>query len=53
MGHCVHLQRTPHLILIDRGFYRAQLKPLLCRWMLLLLRKLRLRDLSDRLPPED
>ena len=42
-----HLQRTPHLILISTAFYRTHLKPLLCRWMLLLLRKLRLRELTD------
>ena len=42
-----HLQRTPHLILISTAFYRSHLKPLLCRWMLLLLRKLRLHDLKD------
>ena len=42
-----HVQRTPHLILISNAFYRDALKPLLCRWMLLLLRRLRLRDLKD------
>ena len=42
-----HLQRTPHLILISTVFYRAQLKPLLCRWMLIYLRKARLRELRD------
>ena len=42
-----HLQRTPHLILISTAFYRSDLKPLLCRWMLLLLRKMKMRDLRD------
>ena len=41
------LQRTPHLILLSRPFYTGQLKPLLCRWMLLWVRKSRLRELKD------
>ena len=41
------LQRTPHLILLSRPFYMAQLKPLLCRWMLLWVRRSRLRELKD------
>ena len=41
------LQRTPHLILLSRPFYVGQLKPLLCRWMLLWVRKSRLRELKD------
>ena len=42
-----HLQRTPHLILISTVFYKNELKQLLCRWMLLLLRKFKLRELRD------
>ena len=43
------LQRTPHFILLTRTFYHSQLKPLLCRWMLLWLRKARLRHIKDEL----
>ena len=40
------LQRVPHLVLLDRRFYREVLRPLLARWMLLLLLQLGLRALD-------
>ena len=40
------LQRVPHLVLLDRRFYRAVLRPLLSQWLLLLLIQLGLRVLD-------
>jgi hypothetical protein len=37
---------VPHLVLLDRRFYREILRPLLARWVLLLLLQLGLRALS-------
>lgn len=42
------LQHTPHIVLLDRDFYSAQLKPLLVRWQLLYLRSKRLPNIDDR-----
>ena len=36
------MQRTPHMVLLNRGFYSTELKPLMCRWQLLYLRNKRL-----------
>lgn len=41
------LQLVPHLVLLDRRFYREQLRPLLSQWMMLMLLHLRLRVLSQ------
>ena len=41
------LQLVPHLVLLDRRFYREQLRPLLAQWMMLMLLHLRLRVLSQ------
>lgn len=40
------LQRVPHLVLLDRRFYRTTLRPLLGQWLLLLLLQLGLRALD-------
>ena len=40
------LQRVPHLVLLDRRFYRRVLRPLLAEWLLLLLFQLGLRALD-------
>ena len=40
------LQLVPHLVLLDRKFYREKLRPILSNWMLLLLFHLRLRVLT-------
>ena len=40
------LQLVPHLVLLDRRFYREKLRPLLAQWMMLLLLHLRLRVLT-------
>ena len=40
------LQRVPHLVLLDRRFYRTALRPLLTQWLLLLLLQLGLRALD-------
>lgn len=41
------MQLVPHLVLLDRRFYKRELMPLLACWMLLLLRRLRMRVLDD------
>jgi hypothetical protein len=43
-----HLQHTPHLVLLNRGFYHKELKPLMARWQLLYLRNKRLPTVDDR-----
>jgi hypothetical protein len=43
-----HLQHTPHLVLLNRGFYHKELKPLIARWQLLYLRSKRLPTVEDR-----
>ena len=40
------LQRVPHLVLLDRRFYRHAIRPLLAQWLLLLLLQLGLRALD-------
>ena len=40
------LQRVPHLVLLDRRFYREVLRPLLAEWMTVLLQQLGLRVLT-------
>ena len=40
------LQRVPHLVLLDRRFYRNAIRPLLAQWLLLLLLQLGLRALD-------
>jgi hypothetical protein len=41
------LQRIPHLVLLNRGFYSTQLKPLLAEWLLVWLAAQRLPGLRD------
>jgi hypothetical protein len=40
------LQRVPHLVLLDRRFYRDAIRPLLAEWLLLLLLQLGLNALD-------
>ena len=40
------LQRVPHLVLLDRGFYRSAIRPQLAHWLLLLLLQLGLTALN-------
>lgn len=42
------LQHTPHMVLLNRGFYQTNLKPLMARWQLLYLRNKRLPTVDDR-----
>ena len=42
------MQHTPHLVLLNRGFYHTHLKPLMARWQLLYLRAKRLPKVDDR-----
>ena len=42
------MQRTPHLVLLNRKFYHAELKPLMARWQLLYLRNKRLPSVEDQ-----
>lgn len=42
-----HMQHTPHLVLLNRGFYQKELKPLMARWQLLYLRNKRLPTVDD------
>ena len=42
------MQQTPHLVLLDRKFYHAELKPLLARWQLIYLRNKRLPTVEDK-----
>lgn len=41
------LQTTPHLVLLSRGFYHRQIKPLLAEWMLLWLLAQRMRGVLN------
>lgn len=41
------LQRTPHLVLLNRYFYSSQLKPLLAEWMAIWLGFQKLHGLND------
>jgi hypothetical protein len=41
------LQRTPHVVLLDRPYYRNTLKPLLAKWMLLWLRTKHMTGVED------
>jgi hypothetical protein len=41
-------QKTPHLVLLNRGFYHEKLKPLMARWQLLYLRHKRLPTVDDK-----
>jgi len=43
-----HMQHTPHLVLLNRKFYSAELKPLMARWQLLYLRNKRLPTVDDK-----
>ena len=42
------IQKTPHLVLLERKFYHDELKQLMARWMLLYLRSKRLPTVDDR-----
>ena len=42
------MQRTPHLVLLNRNFYHKKLKPLLARWQLVYLRNKRLPSVEDK-----
>lgn len=41
------MQHTPHLVLLNRGFYQKEMKPLMARWQLLYLRNKRLPTVAD------
>ena len=41
------LQRTPHLILLNKSFYDGQLRPLLARWLLLWLNTKQMSGITD------
>ena len=41
------VQKIPHVVLIDRGFYSKKLLPLLCKWLLLWLRHKCVKDITD------
>ena len=43
----LHLQKSPHLSLISKNFYDDRMKPILCEWMILWLRKYKLPELDD------
>ena len=43
-----YMQQTPHLVLLNRGFYHKRLKPLLARWQLVYLRNKRLPSVEDK-----
>jgi hypothetical protein len=43
-----YMQYTPHLVLLNKGFYHRELKPLLSRWQLLYLRNKRLPSVEDK-----
>ena len=45
-----HLQHTPHLVLLNSGFYRKGLKPLIARWQLLYLRNKEAADGRESTP---
>jgi Protein of unknown function (DUF3638)/Protein of unknown function (DUF3645) len=42
-----HMQQTPHLVLLNKGYYHKELKPLIARWQLLYLRNKRLPTVED------
>jgi len=47
-GHAKKLvQKTPHIVLLDRGYYNQLLKPLMARWMLIWMRHQSVR-VADR-----
>ena len=46
--HEKHYQFTPHLVLLNRGFYHKNVKPLMARWQLLFLRNKRLPTVEDK-----
>ena len=41
------LQRTPHIILLNKSFYDSQLRPLLARWLLLYLNTKQMGGIND------
>ena len=41
------MQAVPHLSLLSDDFYQAELRPPLCSWLVLWMRRQGLRDLSD------
>ena len=43
-----HLQTAPHLVLLSKRFYEAELKPLLAEWLLFFLREHKLQKLNDK-----
>lgn len=43
-----HFQFTPHLCLLNRGFYHKNIKPMMARWQLLYLRNKRLPTVEDK-----
>lgn len=45
------LQMVPHLVLLDDAFYHQHIKPVLADWLLLYLRRQRLRDITDEQVP--
>jgi hypothetical protein len=47
-GASKDFQKTPHLVLLNRGFYHEKLKPLMARWQLLYLRNKRLPTVEDK-----
>jgi hypothetical protein len=43
-----YLQQTPHLVLLNKGYYHKQIKHLVAQWQLLYLRNKRLPSVEDK-----
>ena len=44
----LQLQKSPHLTLLSRNFYDEKMRPIICDWAILLLRKYKLSELDDQ-----
>ena len=41
------LQKIPHIVILNRTFYTTKMRPLLSKWMVIYLRHMRIKDVSD------
>lgn len=41
------LQKIPHIVILNRTFYTQKMRPLLSKWMVIYLRHMRIKDVSD------
>ena len=41
------LQAIPHVVILNRQFYSSRMRPLLARWIMIFLRHMRIKDVSD------